>query len=318
MTKRLRAYLRLSLGCLRAAAMLSLVFAMAPARSQAGENIEQHLRNQYAGKVFILRNFYSGQKLAYDSGGQLSGFANSGGWTVDGVVQIEDVRVSNHRLTLRAKRLRMGWPGKGGISPIEDAKEKKSKDVTRTLEIEADVSAATADEADAMLAKIFLAPNDHFANLVPDYWKPCLIAALTGNDSLHYHCRLSAEFLAIPGVASVSNSGLDPGLAAGSKAGREVFHVVRGNGVTYAKAINNASPEFSEEARLAKYGGVVDLAFVVDESGGVRDIRIRSPLGVGLDEKAVEAVSKWTFRPGTKDGEPVAVEVNTDVSFNLY
>jgi len=315
MSNRLRAYLDI---CIRATAILCLAFAVAPTRSLAGDSVEKHLRDQYAGKTLILRNFYSGQKLVYDSAGQLSGFANSGDWTIDGVVQIEDLRVSNHRLTLRAKRLRMGWPGKGGILPIEDAKEKKSKEVTRTLQIEADVRAATADEADALLARIFLTPQDHFANLVPDYWKPCLIAALTGNDSTHYRCRLSAEFLAIPGVASVSTSGLDPGLAAGSKAGREVFHVVRGNGVTYAKVINNASPEFSEEARLAKYGGVVDLAFVVDESGGVRDIRIRSPLGMGLDEKAVEAVSKWTFRPGTKDGEPVAIEMNTDVSFNLY
>jgi protein TonB len=47
------------------------------------------------------------------------------------------------------------------------------------------------------------------------------------------------------------------------------------------------------------------------------DIKITRPLGSGLDEKAVEAVRQWRFKPGTKDGSPVAVRINVEINFNL-
>jgi TonB family protein len=47
-------------------------------------------------------------------------------------------------------------------------------------------------------------------------------------------------------------------------------------------------------------------------------MRIARSLGMGLDEKAIEAVQKWKFAPGVKDGVPVAVQVNVEVSFRLY
>ncbi len=76
-------------------------------------------------------------------------------------------------------------------------------------------------------------------------------------------------------------------------------------------------PEYSEEARKAKFQGSVLLAIVVDEQGLPRDIRVVRPLGLGLDEKAVEAVARWKFRPGTKDGKAVAVHAVIEVNFRL-
>jgi len=60
------------------------------------------------------------------------------------------------------------------------------------------------------------------------------------------------------------------------------------------------------------------LSLVVDPTGTVRQVRVAHSLGMGLDEKAMEAVQKWRFAPGMKDGRPVAVEVNVEVSFRLY
>jgi protein TonB len=57
---------------------------------------------------------------------------------------------------------------------------------------------------------------------------------------------------------------------------------------------------------------------VVDAQGHPRNIHVARSLGLGLDEKAVEAVRKWKFEPGTKDGQPVAVQVNVEVNFRLY
>jgi TonB family protein len=76
-------------------------------------------------------------------------------------------------------------------------------------------------------------------------------------------------------------------------------------------------PEYSEEARSAKYSGTVLLGMVVDVDGVAKDIDIVKGLGLGLDEKAVEAIRKWKFRPGEKDGLPVPVRATIEVNFKL-
>jgi TonB family protein len=60
------------------------------------------------------------------------------------------------------------------------------------------------------------------------------------------------------------------------------------------------------------------LSIVVDQTGHARDIRVARSVGLGLDEKAIEAIKKWKFAPGLKDGHPVAVGVNVEGNFRLY
>lgn len=83
--------------------------------------------------------------------------------------------------------------------------------------------------------------------------------------------------------------------------------------VTYAP-----DPEYSEEARKAKYQGTIVFSLVVDSSGDPTELQIQRPLGLGLDEMAVKAVSAWKFRPAEKDGNPVPVAINVEVNFHLY
>jgi TonB family protein len=91
-----------------------------------------------------------------------------------------------------------------------------------------------------------------------------------------------------------------------------------GNGVSAPRAIKTPDPEYTKEARKAKYQGTVVLWLIVDADGLPRDIKIKTPAGHGLDEKAVQAVSKWRFKPATKDGQPVPVQINVEVNFRLY
>ena len=117
-------------------------------------------------------------------------------------------------------------------------------------------------------------------------------------------------------------TGLGRGEGAGVGAGRDIG--VGGGpyrpamGITAPRAIYDPEPEYSDEARRVKHQGVVVLALVVDPQGHARDIRVARSLGMGLDEKAIEAVRKWQFNPGTKDGVPVAVQVSVEVNFRLY
>ncbi|MEI9813195.1 MAG: energy transducer TonB [Acidobacteriota bacterium] len=81
--------------------------------------------------------------------------------------------------------------------------------------------------------------------------------------------------------------------------------------------LSKPEPEYSEEARKAKHQGEVLLTVVVDEKGMPQQITVKKSLGLGLDEKAIEAVQKWRFKPGMKDGKPVAVQATIAVSFHL-
>src|SRR5262249_40915209 len=90
-----------------------------------------------------------------------------------------------------------------------------------------------------------------------------------------------------------------------------------GGGVTAPTLLYKKEPEYSEEARKAKYSGTVTLYVEVDTSGRATNIRVLHSLGLGLDEKAIEAVKQWKFRPGMKDGRPVTVQASIEVNFRL-
>lgn len=82
--------------------------------------------------------------------------------------------------------------------------------------------------------------------------------------------------------------------------------------------IYDPDPQYSEEARKAKYQGTVVLWAVIGPDGRPRELRASRSLGMGLDEKAIEAVKLWRFEPAMKDGRPVAVQINIEVNFRLY
>jgi protein TonB len=123
------------------------------------------------------------------------------------------------------------------------------------------------------------------------------------------------------GIGSGSGGGVGPGKGGGygpgegGGVGGGVFHM--GGGVTAPSVLYKVEPEYSEEARKAKYQGTVVLYVEVDAAGHPTNLKVVRSLGLGLDEKAIEAVEKWKFRPGYKDGKPVTVAATIEVNFRL-
>jgi periplasmic protein TonB len=115
------------------------------------------------------------------------------------------------------------------------------------------------------------------------------------------------------GVGSGGGAGYGPGHGGGWGGGAYKI----GGGVSAPSLLHKVEPEYSEEARKAKYQGTVVLYVVVDENGNPRELKVMRPLGLGLDQKAIEAVQKWKFRPGMKDGHAVAVQATIEVNFRL-
>jgi len=117
------------------------------------------------------------------------------------------------------------------------------------------------------------------------------------------------------GIGSGTGGGVGPGMGGGYGGG--VFRPGIG-GVTAPRAIYKPDPEYSEEARKAKYQGTVILGMIVDANGRPRGLKVERGLGMGLDEKALEAVRTWKFEPAEKDGKPVAVAISVEVAFRLF
>jgi len=113
-------------------------------------------------------------------------------------------------------------------------------------------------------------------------------------------------------------NGRGPGIGNGNGAafgGAGVFTV--GNGVTAPELISKIEPEYSEEARKARFSGSVLLSVIINTDGKAEEIHVVRGVGLGLDEKAIEAVQKWRFKPGKNKGVPVKVRAEIEVNFRL-
>ena len=83
--------------------------------------------------------------------------------------------------------------------------------------------------------------------------------------------------------------------------------------------VREVKPDYTAEAKQRGIQGIVELSVVVNDDGTVGEVKVTKSLDdkYGLDEQAMIAMKKWRFRPGTKDGKPVAVEVTVEMSFKL-
>jgi protein TonB len=116
------------------------------------------------------------------------------------------------------------------------------------------------------------------------------------------------------GLGSGSGNGL--GTGSGGNYGGGVFKV--GGGVSEPQVISAPEPQFTEAARQAKVSGKVVVYLQVNTEGRPMHVRVVKGLGMGLDEKAVEAVRQYQFKPAMRDGHPVTVEMNVDVNFQIF
>jgi protein TonB len=120
------------------------------------------------------------------------------------------------------------------------------------------------------------------------------------------------------GLGSGTGGGLGPGSGGGTGGG--AYRAGEG-GVGYPSCVFCPHPDFSDEARKAKYAGDVWLEVLVLENGrpSLNDIRVTRSLGMGLDEKAIEAVRTWQFKPMIgPNGKPVKVWATVQVTFQLF
>lgn len=279
------------------AALLALVL-LSMQSARADQDIEKQVKFDYLEKMLTLRHFYSGGHLKFHSDATLEGYASVGPWTLDGQIEVEDIHVRGAQLVIKGRRIHRIFDGQqkplDQLATVRNAHGKEQKDLEKALqhlkvEIQIELPSQNPDEKDisAAMHAVFLTGSDSMMDVVPSYW-------------LGYFAKQEGK----------------PTPAPETKVVHAVFRV--GGGVSAPHALYAPDPEYSDEAREAKFMGTVVLFLVVDSSGAPTNVQIVRPIGLGLDEKAVNAVSSWRFRPAEKDGEPVPAMINVEVNFHLY
>jgi TonB family protein len=116
------------------------------------------------------------------------------------------------------------------------------------------------------------------------------------------------------GIGEGRGSGAGPGSSGGYGGG--LMKV--GGGVAAPELIHSVEPEFTEDARRANFQGSVSIRLIVDSQGNPQNVQLVHHLGMGLDEKAIEAVQQYKFKPAVYQGHPVSVQIVIEMNFHLH
>jgi TonB family protein len=261
----------------------------------ADSELDRQLNFDYADKVLTLRHFYRGGHLRFRSDGTLIGDAPVGPWTLDGQIEVQTVKMRRRVLLIKGRRIHRVFDSQlkpqDELTILSNSRDETAKDLEKTLrntktEIEIDLPSGKPDQKDAVSAihAVFLTNSESMMEFVPSYWR----AYFAKQEGRPQDAPIVKGPVYQPGEVSPPHADYRP------------------------------DPEYSDEARKAKYQGVIVVRLIVDASGEPRDLQITRPLGLGLDEKAIEVIHTWKFKPALKDGEPVSVAVGVQVDFHLY
>ena len=262
------------------------------------DTIKDQLASDYTGKVLTLRHFYTGEHLKFHADGTLDGDSPIGPWTVDGQLLVTEAKLQKSTLVIRGRRLILLYDSKSktfqdALTVVKNS-DHKDRDVEkwlRALDVDIEIALSTEQpeqkEISAAMQAVFLTPGESMIDIAPACWRSYF--------ELLDHRPPKPQ---------------DPN--------HTVYTMSANGGITPPRVTYNPEPEYSEAARKVKWQGTVLVSLIAEPTGTVRDVQIASPLGAGLDEKSVEAVSTWKFDPAQKDGKAVPLALKVEATFHLY
>jgi TonB family protein len=233
------------------------------------ESIKDALNHKYKKQVLALRSPFTQGTQKFDSQGQPMEAPPQGPWLLYGGIYIQSVSLSLDTIQLEGPRVGFSGEKKGKPNAIAMGKPIH-------VEIHLDQPLNSAEEAEAILNRVFFLEGDSKEHVKPEFRR---VDAITSTEP--------------------------------------IYKIKKGE-VLPPHATYTPEPRFSEAARQAKFQGTVILQIVVDKTGHVARIRLERALGYDLDDNAMEGVKVWRFDPATQNGQPVAIVMNIEVSFNLY
>lgn len=263
-------------------ALVFLLFLPVPGvcGDDAQKSLQKQLGEEIIGKNLVIRNFYAGSLLKYDSGGALAEGGKPGIWTIHGLFRPTGVKLSGQGMEIRGKRLCWTYDV-SAKTPVYHVLPSSTKILVELTPEQNDLSSVRE-----IVHRIFLAGSEPIEDFVPSYWRAFLEAK---------------RGIGTPGRTEAV--GLIPKPPAGVQEPRQV---------------HNELPHYTAEARMARLSGTILVKIVIDEGGKASVAEILRPLGAGLEENAVEAIGRWIFLPALLNDRPVKTPAIVEVMFRLY
>jgi TonB family protein len=272
------------------------------ASAARSESPEQHLKQQLKGKTVLIRGFFQDDRLEYTAQGEPMGTPQPGSWTV--------AKMEVHNISVRADRLEIRGPRViTFVDPYERRfTNKVSHEGGIKVTIDASPSSLDPQQLDSLIQKIFVIDSKPSIAVFPSYWREFLSDNIIRTKDKHGKVAFRRR-------QETDVGGEDRPVYTDSN-GEPVFRVLKT--VEGPKIISQVNPEFTQCARDEKFTGTNVVSLEVDKTGAVRDVQIVQPIGCGLDDAAVRAVRQWRFAPAKRNGEPVAVLVEVEMSYSVY
>jgi TonB family protein len=266
-----------------------------PSTLQA-QSTEADLNGRLMDKPLYLRGSWRDDNLRFDSAGQLKGKSGPVTFILCGF-EFKSLRIKQDKLILEGRRIGLEFSDHKQVRvPLNVGKPGRPEDESMRIEIAASPSGDYGPALDAIFA-------NGLAELVPSmpsYWQPYALKNFTAIDSS-----------TTPGTP-VANPAQQPADSPDAKPRRI------GDAVTPPKLLRSKEPEFSDAARGLKYSGTVLINLWLQPDGAVSHLSLVRPIGLGLDERALAAVQKYTFSPARMNDKPVLVELNIEVNFQIF
>lgn len=231
------------------------------------------------------------------------------------VAQIAPPQVFNITpfMPLQASPVSSGGGGGGGDRSVLMAAEGKLPKIAKTQFVPPDEIIRNPKPKLAVEPTVIMPPNIKLPNSnMPNLGDPSTVVKGPASNGTGSNGGIGSGKSG--GVGQGTGAGVGPGEGGGYGGG--VYRV--GGGVSPPVLIYAPEAEFSDQARMAKYQGEVPVEIVVDAKGIPHDPHVIRPLGMGLDQKAIEAVQQYRFKPSRFKGQPVAVRMTVIVDFHMY
>lgn len=286
-----------------------LLGASALGHAWAASGLEDDLSRIFVGRSFTIRNFYRGNHLRYESNGELLDRAEPGYWSRDGMVEFTSVKISpDGALTLEGNR----------TCVLLDQEQGEFSNVTTGDHVQIEIQLApdrrNLQTVLPVMQRVLLSSRDRLSDLVPAYWRNCVSQKVERRDKHSPWECVVADKRAVPDFEGKKIT-WDIPLPDTSVHTRTRHYLIRHRveylseqGVKDPSLGANRDPIFEWAQNRSHLGSVkLVLAFTVSEDGQPRDILIVSPVGMGIDDDAVEAIRDWRFTPGMLGDKPHAV-----------
>ena len=293
-----------------------LIACVSTAHASASPDLEKQLSDIFVKRSFTLRNFYRGGKLRYDTAGLLVSKAEPGYWSRDGMVLISKVKLSsNGELVMSGDRYCVEFDTETG--EFLNVRTGDHLEITVSLA----PSQTTLESTLPALQKVFITSHEKLEALAPSYWANCLSQKVSRpSKGAPWECEGDDKTAAQTSVKDLAWEAIPPDntLHNGTRLYLIEHRVgyLRQPGMSLPALEFAPDPIFTWAQDRVKLGQLtLVLSAVVGEDGRLSEIAIVTPVGMGLDDDAVQTLKNWRFTPGKRDGKPVPV--HTRIEFLL-